>query len=255
MCYVGEAEAVELLKRNTRNRRASATVIERYATEMRRDEWMPTASGIGFDDHGVLLDGQQRLMAITSSKKTVQMLLVTHLPPRSQEKVDRQRRRTLFDIFSMFEEVSCRQAVQIATFLANLSKRANNANPDNVYGIPADSEVRDCLLLHNDALEVIAPMGRKREHGITRVGVLSAVTLAFEKYGDEAKEFYESVRSETHIDRTSPCLRLRSTLLTGKTNYGGWQLQFEDFQRTCYAFNAYHKGIGIAAVYRSEGIE
>lgn len=245
MCLIGPEQAKELLRANTRNRKASPVVIRHYADDMGRGEWFPTGSGIGFDDSGVLLDGQQRLMAIVESEQTVPILVTIHLPQMSQEKIDRPKRRTLFDAFSMFEKVSCRDAVQIATFLARNANRLN----------PSDTEVRDMLRVHKDALEQIAPLGIVKRRGLTRVGVLAALTLAWERYGEEAKAFFVELCQEAHADRTCPALRMRSFLWEFRMKVGGWEAQLEVFERTCYAFNAYHAHKRISAVYRDKEIK
>jgi len=89
--------ATRLLERNIHNRKFSAKVIQKYVSEIRAGEWRLTHGGIGFNDRGELVDDQHRLHAIVRSQTTVSMLITLGLPAASQEKVDRQRRRTLFD--------------------------------------------------------------------------------------------------------------------------------------------------------------
>ena len=89
--------AKRLLERNTRNRKISEKVVLKYVEEIRAGDWKLTPSGIGFDSSGVLIDGQHRLAAVAKSGLAAPMLITLGLPTASQEKVDRQRRRTLFD--------------------------------------------------------------------------------------------------------------------------------------------------------------
>ncbi|MFZ4767143.1 MAG: hypothetical protein ACOYMN_19495 [Roseimicrobium sp.] len=89
--------ATRLLERNMHNRKLSEKVIQKYVSEIRAGEWRLTPGGIGFNDRGELVDGQHRLHAIVRAQTTVPMLITLSLPAASQEKVDRQRRRTLFD--------------------------------------------------------------------------------------------------------------------------------------------------------------
>ncbi len=50
--------ARQLLERNIHNRKISETVIAKYTAEIQAGEWRLVPAGIGFDDHGVLVDGK-----------------------------------------------------------------------------------------------------------------------------------------------------------------------------------------------------
>ena len=105
------AAAQRLLERNKHNRKISEKVIQKYAAEIKAGEWRLTPAGIGFDDHGVLVDGQHRLSAIVRANQAVPMLITLGLPNACQEKVDRQRRRTLFDALFLAGHAIQRQEV------------------------------------------------------------------------------------------------------------------------------------------------
>lgn len=52
-----------------RNRSVSHARVARYAEDMENGYWEPTHQGIAIDDHGRLIDGQHRLLAVVLSDK------------------------------------------------------------------------------------------------------------------------------------------------------------------------------------------
>lgn len=70
------------------NRKAKRYHMQMLANAMKRDRWLPNNAGIGFNVNGQLFDGQNRLMAIISSGKTVRMLVVYGLDEEALYTVD-----------------------------------------------------------------------------------------------------------------------------------------------------------------------
>jgi hypothetical protein len=243
MCLVGPEEATELLKLNTHNRPISKVVVDKYVIEMQMGEWFPTASGIGIDSNGVLVDGQTRLTAVVIYGKPVFMLIVTNLPPRSQEKVDRQRRRSLPDALYLSEECKSRKVVQTATFLARYDK-----NSEHIYTarFPADAEVKAAIAVHQIALDAVCNVVAANKKGLTQVGVRAALTLAYEIYGEGAIEFYKRMRSGIADSAGDPSFRCRRVLLhdgySVPTFHGGLTIQVWVFRTVLYFFNAFIQG-------------
>ena len=56
-------KARELLNKNTRNRKASKLAVSLYHTDMLHDNFHINGSTICVAENGVLIDGQQRLLA------------------------------------------------------------------------------------------------------------------------------------------------------------------------------------------------
>ena len=67
--------AKEWLRSNTFNRKASQATVNRYAGDMKSGEWRLNHQGIAFDDQGILVDGQHRLLAVVKSCATVRMMV------------------------------------------------------------------------------------------------------------------------------------------------------------------------------------
>lgn len=90
-------KAKELLECNTRNRRASDLAVSLYARDMVANNFHLSGSSICVSDTGVLLDGQQRLMACVKSEKPFWTILVEDLPEEAILTIDSGKKRTYGD--------------------------------------------------------------------------------------------------------------------------------------------------------------
>lgn len=244
MIRVGPELAEYLLTLNTHNRKQSAAVVRKYATEIHNGEWYPNASGIGIDVNNVLTDGQTRLAAIIESGIEVPLLVVWGLPPESQEKCDRQRRRTLSDVFYLSGIEKNKKIVQVATFLAIREMNTGGIKWGSGGGSVADSEVKIQLGNHRLALSALAEMGALgSSKGIHAVGVGAALVLMHEISPQKARDFWSGLHEPVICKSPNdPRYRLWK-YLTGdyrsKGNAKGSGLQWSDFNKSIYAMNAY----------------
>ena len=92
-------DATALLTLNRENREFRPTVVKSYTEAMKRGEWTRTHQGIGISKTGRLIDGQHRLMAITQSGVTLDMLIVTGLDDVVFKDIDVHSKRSLSDAF------------------------------------------------------------------------------------------------------------------------------------------------------------
>lgn len=88
-------QAIKWLGNNTRNRKMSLILADRYAEDMKSGDWCVTHQGIAFLEDGTLADGQNRLRAIVISDQPQWMLVTFGLPEKSIEVLDRGKARTL----------------------------------------------------------------------------------------------------------------------------------------------------------------
>lgn len=243
--------AAELLRRNTRNRRISETVITKYTAEMQAGEWRLIPAGIGFDENGVLVDGQHRLSAIVRSGQAAPILLVTGLPAASQEKVDRQRKRTLFDALYLAGHATCRQEVEIATCLTRRTLRSESG------AVPTDFAVKQTLDCHRESIRAVLKvmMPKKKVRGLCQASFLAASVLYHELDAEKCAEFLEGVRTGVMLTEDHPAMRLRRFLL-GETIVkamprGGANQSFI-FRRAVFAMQAHLEGRMISGLREAE---
>lgn len=65
--YISPEKAAVYLKHNKQNRKVWQKTVDLYAGDMESGNWTTCTEPIDFDEHGVLLEGQHRLLAIIQS--------------------------------------------------------------------------------------------------------------------------------------------------------------------------------------------
>ena len=252
--HLTPAAAKILLERNIHNRKISETVVQKYAAEIKAGEWRLTPGGIGFDDHGILVDGQHRLQAIIRANRSAPMLITLGLPTAGQEKVDRHRRRTLFDALYLAGFANKRQEVEIATCLTRRLMRSESGV------VPSDSLVKqtlECHLEHIRAVIALMKGDNKSRRGLSQASFLAAAVLYHEIDAGKCAEFLEGVRTGTMLTQDHPAMRLRK-LLQGETSItamprGGANQSFI-FRRAIYAMQAHLEGRNIPGLREAEDL-
>lgn len=94
-----EMAASWLRKFNTENRKPKSQNVERIANDLLGDRWHVTHQGMAFRDIEVLADGQNRLIAIVRTKKTVQVRVFLGLSREAVAAIDGNAPRTMKDHF------------------------------------------------------------------------------------------------------------------------------------------------------------
>lgn len=241
MLFVTPPAAAAILSLNTHNRKISPAVVAKYVVEHKLADWVKSSSGIGISDDSILLDGQHRLKMIVDSQKGAWLLVVTGLPFKSQEKTDRQRRRSLFDALSLSGEAASRKAVEIATVIVKMSDRLGSRSNGSI----PDEAVKAALENHRESIALCLSTvgGAYSQRAIGRAAVLAALTLSLEKNRDKSITFIKQFVSGENLTHNMPSMRLRKWLCDGnrRTSFGA-EAQIEDFERTCYALNAAMQG-------------
>jgi hypothetical protein len=94
LVFITPQMALEMLTRNTMNRRIKAQAVQRIEQTIVNDKFIVTNNAIGFDTNGVLTDGQHRLLAIVHANKGVWSFVATDLEPTARLIVDTNSVRT-----------------------------------------------------------------------------------------------------------------------------------------------------------------
>ncbi|WP_009964176.1 hypothetical protein [Verrucomicrobium spinosum] len=251
--YLSPETAKAMLARNVRNRKLSDQVVEKYVEEILNDEWRLTPAAVGFDAEGTLVDGQHCLSAIVKAGVTVPMVLTTGLPVASQEKVDRQRRRSLFDALYLSGQVRNRKWVEIATCLARRTVSSNSGST------PPDSVVKQALETHKVAITAITDfMGEKSVKGISQASFLAAAVLYHEINAEKCLEFMAAIRTGAGLALDHPALRLRKLLMGESVLHSmprGGANQAYIFRRSVYAMQAHLDGRMIGGLREADDFD
>lgn len=251
--YLNPETAKAMLARNVRNRKLSDQVVEKYVEEILNDEWRLTPAAVGFDSEGTLVDGQHRLSAIVKAGMTVPMVITTGLPVAAQEKVDRQRRRSLFDALYLSGQVRNRKWVEIATCLARRTVSSNSGST------PPDSVVKQALEIHKVAITAITDfMGEKSVKGISQASFLAAAVLYHEINAEKCLEFMDAIRTGAGLALDHPALRLRKLLMGESVLHSmprGGANQAYIFRRSVYAMQAHLDGRMIGGLREADDFD
>jgi len=119
LLYVTPEQAATWLRQNTSNRPLRLSHVNTLRQSFERGEYVQTHQGIAFDEDGVLLDGQHRLMAISQMKSgRFPMLVSFNLPRKAAFQVidATQAKRTVADVLAVTREVA-----EVARFLATIN--------------------------------------------------------------------------------------------------------------------------------------
>ena len=246
------ASAQRLLERNIHNRKISEKVIQKYIMEIKAGEWRLTPAGVGFNDRGELVDGQHRLHAIARANIAVPMIITLGLPAAGQEKVDRQRRRSLFDALYLAGHAFQRQEVEIATCLTRRTIRSESGV------VPSDFLVKqtlECHIAHIRSVLSLMKGANKSVRGLSQASFLAAAVLYHEIDSAKCAEFLDGVRTGEMLTQDHPAMRLRRFLLgetvTTAMPRGGANQSFI-FKRAVYAMQAHFEGRNITGLREAE---
>jgi len=207
-----------------RNRVLNERRVEMYAAMMKRGDWMLTNQGIAFDEQGSLIDGQHRLRAIVRSQCTVDMLVITATPNRSQLVLDQGLRRQPHD------QIGLREGWRVLPIHSAVAK----AMISSVGGPGSDERrkaVTDIQLLdrfyvkHHKAIEFAVTTMWER-HGSLK-GVIIAPTIApvarayYSVAPDLLSRFCDVLATGMAESKDDgPVIVLRNYLIAGRENLG-----------------------------------
>lgn len=241
------AWAVELLDRNTRNRKISRANYNIICRALRNGEWMLNGEAIKIATDGQVLDGQHRLLACAETKVNFQTLLIENLPANTQDTMDTGKSRTLSDILSIRGETN-------ATAVAALVKRHILVERYGNFAKAFVSTVGsgDAMTNHealawfemNGWVRKYATPG-KRIAGFTPLSASSAGMLlwAFETLDSSDSEwFWARVQDGAGLDEGHPVLALRRTFKTVTDDVKGEVNQAYLAAITIKSWNAYRDG-------------
>lgn len=94
---VTPAKAEKWLNANHSNRHLRSGVVERYAQDMRTDNWTNCTAAIAFYEDGDIADGQHRLWAIVESGRSILFIIMRGLDRKDGLNIDTNLTRNLVD--------------------------------------------------------------------------------------------------------------------------------------------------------------
>jgi hypothetical protein len=205
--------AAKLLTFNTGNRGWAPTNVANFAHLMRTGQFLTTHQGIAFDDTGVLIDGQNRLMAVVETGMPVIMQVNFGMPSGTFGALDRGKVRTIADDLvvsgvSHGYYANVLQAAARVTFHLDAGRFPWTQQPKLTIGGTRDSLQRHRHLI--SSAEMCASRG-----GSPRIppGSTAAFIALFREVDDEAGLlFHEQLITGAGLGEGHPVLILRNSM-------------------------------------------
>jgi hypothetical protein len=241
-----------LLAINTHNRNPKKANIDRIVEDLQKDAFFLTASGVGVSNTGVLLDGQNRLMAIRKAGyPAVKFVLTTGLCMDSQRVVDRHARRNLADVLSLHMNITVSThmvaAAKAIKFHGALVGKSEKFRMSSAHS--NDSETAEMIAEHGDLLlEVI------NASGMARASVATALFVYALHDKTRALEFCRDVAKGINLSEDHPAYRLRN-VIQRMTKQGTATGRMELFKYAASAVMAHADGRTCKQLKESESWE
>ncbi len=243
--------AAEILLLNTHNRKISEAVINKYATEISLGEWYASSAGVGISDKGVLVDGQHRLSAIVKSGQTVPILFVWNLPSASQEKIDRQNKRSLFDVLTLAEiegidMPSARLGVQASVLLCRIQ---NGWGGRSI----SDAEVKAKFIEYKS--EIRFAVKKLSQNPYRGAPFVAAAILMAAGNMEAAEAFCEKLVRPTELSADDPRYRMHRWINEHVGEASGGHIMQEKRLKACfYAMNKFMAGEKCLAIGKANNL-
>lgn len=219
---IGPGRAQELLSRNSRNRRVKSGRVAQFAGAMRRGEWSLNGESIKLSRNGVLLDGQNRLLAIVEAGVPVETVVVYGLEENAQETVDMGTRRSFADILTMRGEA---QAKDLASAVGALHRYLNDYEVADVrlrgYGgglntaqSPTSQQLLAVLDAHPGLRDGMPVANQVRKQIKVQRGLTAALYYIFRQIDEvDAETFFARLADGKGLEDGDPILVLRKTII------------------------------------------
>lgn len=232
------ALAEELLTKNTHNRPARERVWKAYAADMESGNWNFNGDAIRISQEGVLLDGQHRCLAVVSSGATIQVLLITGLPPETQDTVDGGAKRKLSDVLALRGH---RNATNLASVLRLITQWETNGRLDN--GSVTNSQALGTLERIPWIEDGIPLTQRVRSHTALPASIAGFTWWLFASLdAEEAEAFFERLITGENLRKGNPIYTLRSSLASMQREVRGERSTKYLAAITIKAWNAWRRG-------------
>lgn len=203
------------LSHNIHNRKIYQGLIDSYARDMSNGLWVLNNQGIGFDDKGVLIDGQHRLRAIVQSGTTVKMLVMFNIPNKSnggypaQATVDRGKQRSIGDSLTLSF------GIQNANLQAAIIRAVIELCLGTRWAISSVSAATtwEARKVYEKEIELVM----KNMHSVNRLiyaPSLASFCFAAKPFPDEVILFMEQYFKGTGLNDDDPAFAFRNYMLT-----------------------------------------
>lgn len=211
-------EARILLEKNIRNRSISKSLVKKYSKMMRDEEWYETHQSIAFDENGVLVDGQHRLLACIDANIPLRTIIVRNT--KQNPYLDMGKNRSWSDNLNITTD-SQRYTKGIAQIYNLLSSIASKTKMDQSF----HQKFCDKYYVQMDLASSLYVPGKIRSGGCP---MITAIFLNLIKYSNSSNVI-EKINDFIYIFNTGNCnpddkydmevKQMRDNFLAGKREF------------------------------------
>lgn len=205
--------AHQLLQRNKHNRGIANARVEQYAADMRRGDWQINGEAIKVSRDGQILDGQHRLLAILEADTPIQTLLITGLPPETQETMDQGRSRSFADALKLRGEKSYATLASAVRLVCLYERDGVPFHDGGRKSAPSIAQLSRTLD-RNPELRGSVEFARSIPRPWLSQSVVAGLHHLFSiADADSARDFFRKLATGEDLSSTSPIYVLRERLI------------------------------------------
>lgn len=249
---LGPADAREMLKLNTHNRRLNERNVLVWAQEMEEGRWRSNGESLKISESDVLLDGQNRMSALALQREDMRLefLVVTGLPDEVQSTMDQGESRSLAQQLTLAEieaDKSLAAGLRLHLLWTKGLLFLDTKNSRRYTTAPA---MVDYAKNHAGTLELMRSARRYRGAPLKESLTLVAFAVLSEQHSIEgAQQFFQGMLDGVNLSPGSPILALRNRLINIRAD----RIRVTNQTLLGYvvqAFNAWSAGRPMAKVQR-----
>lgn len=214
--------AEKQLGKNHANRKPRKEHINSLARDMVAGNWQPGQT-ITIDPNGNLLDGQHRLMAIMESGVTVEMIVISGVPPEAQTVIDTGVKRALPDVLQMMGYANTSvlsSAARLSMAAIQSIETGTSAASPNKW---TNEEVISFIRNHGDLVDMARSASRLSTRTPFTVSSVGAAWFLFEQARpDQNDDFWYGMSNLDFESVNDPRSRLinRMMMINNQRNRG-----------------------------------
>lgn len=197
---------------NTHNRKTSETHWTQLAIDMIEGRWRYNGDAIRFGSHGLLLDGQHRLMACVEAKMPFETDVILGLDPEVMSTIDHPKVRTAADIAHLNGVENAVKACALASLLLvhrkyGIQRMASSA----CY--PTKTEVT-ALVASQPRIPRVAGRAASWGRNLAAPRIIAFCYYLFsEQDAGLADQFFAQLSEGANLSKDNPVFRLRERLV------------------------------------------
>lgn len=227
-----------------RNRPINKTLVDSYASDMKRGRWGLSHQGIAFDEEDHLIDGQHRLWAVVKAGVPILMFVTTGLPVETNggfsvptmDIVDRGKNR------SIGQQMLISHGIQGASKIAASVRNIGYVYTNDKHIRLSMSQTLEIMDLFQGGINAIFGC---TTHNQQRVGPVVAPMIVYhDSEPAKARDFATQFFTKENLQKGSPTLALIKWMET-HPGFGGKDTVFQKLNAVSYCIHQFHHDLPV----------